>query len=382
MTGMRRTAAAALAVIAAAAVLAGCQQGAQSDEGATGGSVSAAAAQSGGAGAARGGSDLTHYGNLSLSIDRDPVIERNQARWTLPLQRYSPVPAGQLELLATDLIRTQCLRDSGFPGERTMSDYDAPSRETEGADGERLFTVELAQKYGYRIAPYPGDNYAVDKDNPERDWRLSKSDEYLNAWERCLDQASAAVDGWKTAEAQEQDQQLWQQFHPDQPYPTTDEGRTAWMNEQDTLGQQGLLPSQNDPTNLNMWQIDMTVPRLQDAAAQWRACMAPLGIVDLPQEPWDPGNRPPESLTTRWNWQDAGEKASADEIAVATHDAQCRQDSGWFDVLYDETWNQEEAFIAQHQAELDAKDLAENIEMAEHAVQTIQDFLQRNGSLQ
>ncbi|MFC7581690.1 hypothetical protein ACFQ23_06280 [Schaalia naturae] len=248
--------------------------------------------------------------------------------------------------------------------------------ETEGANWTRLFTVELAQKYGYRMAPDPGDNFAADREAGGGDWRTTKSDEYLNVWDRCTDEADTKVNGWKQTRIEAEDHAEWEQRHPGEPYPTTEEETAAWYEEQRDSMEQDAAEAAADPTNLNVWFVDTSVPRLQEAAARWRECMAPLGIVDLPSEPWDPDTRPPQSLQDRWGWESAGDAASADEIQVATHDAQCRRDSGWFDTLYDESWNQEEAFIAEHKAELDATDLAQNVEAAQRALQTIRGYLQ------
>lgn len=105
---------------------------------------------------------------------------------------------------------------------------------------------------------------------------------------------------------------------------------------------------------MNRFAVDTSSPELQDAASQWRTCMAPQGIVDLPQEPWRSTSTGalPESLVTRFDYRPTGE-ASADEIAVATADAQCRESSGWTDLLYEATWDQEAAFVAAHQTEVD-----------------------------
>ncbi len=380
MTGMRRTAAAALAVIAAIA-LAGCQQEPPSDESAASGPVSAAAAPASGetADAQSGDADsLTHFGNLALSFDPDPVIERNQATWALPVDPYYGEAAGDLDNLALDLVRTDCLHQAGFPEEHLRTDYRAPKSPTAGNFSvHRLFTVELAQRYGYRMAPDPSDTIAAEIEAKGGDWFSDKSDEYRNAWDTCMDKSREQLDGWKTAKIQEQEEQLWHQFHPDEPFPTTDEGRTAWMNEQTDLADQGLLPSQNDPATLNRWTVDTSGPELQAAAAQWRACMAPLGIPDLPSEPWDPDMRPPESLTTRWGWDSPLDPASADEIAVATHDAQCRQDSGWFDLLYDAAWTQASAFVEQNRDALNAQNREWNQQLAEHAIPIIQQYIRQ-----
>ena len=368
-------------LLAAAAVLAGCQQGAQSDEGATGGSVSAAAAQSGGSPTdtqSDAADALTHFGNLALSFDPDPMVERNQATWALPVDPYYGEAAGDLSNLALDLVRTDCLHQAGFPEERLRTDYRAPKSPTAGNLWARqLFTVELAQRYGYRMAPDPSDTMAPEIAAKGGDWFSDKSDEYMNAWETCQDQAMEKVSGWQDAVRNAEDQAAWDRLHPGQPYPSTDAEFQAWLDEQLELGTAGLSADPENFVDINRWTVDTSGPELQAAAAQWRACMAPLGIPDLPGEPWDPGMRPPESLTTRWGWDSPLDPASADEIAVATHDAQCRQDAGWFDLLYDASWTQASAFVEQNREALNAQDMAWNRQVAEHAIPIIQEYIRQ-----
>ena len=100
--------------------------------------------------------------------------------------------------------------------------------------------------------------------------------------------------------------------------------------------------------------------------------MSPLGIADLPARPWvfmNPGEAP-ESLMNQWEWRPTGQ-ASADEIRVASHDAQCRESSGWSERFYDAEWKLHSEFIANNKAEIE-KILEENKAKAEYYLAAIE----------
>lgn len=75
------------------------------------------------------------------------------------------------------------------------------------------------------------------------------------------------------------------------------------------------------------------------AAGRWADCMAPLGIADLGS---DPADMPTPSLRAMFGLDaDAPptEKASADEIRIATADAGCQESSGYAEAIYDTEWD-------------------------------------------
>ena len=75
----------------------------------------------------------------------------------------------------------------------------------------------------------------------------------------------------------------------------------------------------------------------------------------LPDQPWDMlHSQMPSVLQDRFDWQPTGE-AGSEEIAFATHDATCRESSGWTTTLYDLEWDQHAQFAAEHQSEIDAE---------------------------
>ncbi len=104
--------------------------------------------------------------------------------------------------------------------------------------------------------------------------------------------------------------------------------------------------------------------------------MAPLGTIDLPAEPWSLGYgrlSVPDSLQEKWQWHNVGQPTPA-EIEYAVYDAQCRESSGWTDILYDAEWDMREAFVNQHRTELDTEILEPLREKAAHNVELIQRY--------
>lgn len=83
------------------------------------------------------------------------------------------------------------------------------------------------------------------------------------------------------------------------------------------------------------WDAILSDDAVDDAAATWRRCMEPAGVVDLPLRP-DEG--PPRSVLTEGSLEEteAGDLTSnqnvppsAREIEVAAFDARCREESGF-----------------------------------------------------
>lgn len=73
------------------------------------------------------------------------------------------------------------------------------------------------------------------------------------------------------------------------------------------------------------WNAEAESTELEDAKAAWRDCMAPLGIVDLPEEPHE---MPPSSIRGQPNEGDAyvdmDLELTEEERTVAMEDAKCR----------------------------------------------------------
>lgn len=307
----------------------------------------------GGTGAAEGppASGAGQSQPVSGGAQSDPVpvpgevvngVAKDEATWSTPLAVYFGVDTNDLRLHAQSVVTATYMHENGYADFRENYDSTAPRPRTTAPDGVgRLFNEELAAQYGYRNAPNP--QYLVEADVEAAGGGglyENASPEFKDQWYACLDRATAEVN----------------EGEPPRRLPTGDGPDQATLDS---------IQSQ-----LNRFHIDTTGPQLQADAAAWRQCMAPLGIADLPDRPWEAGSmRMPDSLRGKWDWRPSG-KPSADEVEVAAHDAQCRRSSGWSHDLYDQTWDQSVLFYNQHRAELDPM-LAEYAARSAHYRQII-----------
>nr|WP_300340321.1 hypothetical protein [Actinomyces sp.] len=246
-------------------------------------------------------------------------VIKDQLHWTLPTDPYSPARDQALELQAFDTVRAPCMRDAGFAQVEIGWDASAPAPATLAGDGvSQVFNEDVAGRYGYRMAPDSRNlNEAATLAAGEGGLWAHESQAFWDALYTCHDKADVALTGKDLEESQDDASQT-----------------SAITSELDKL------------------RADTTAPDLADAAAAWRTCMAPQGIIDLPAQPWTPGAMLPDSLMQRWDWAPTG-TASADEIQVASADATCRRTSGWFDALYEAEWNLRQAFVDEHRTELE-----------------------------
>lgn len=267
-----------------------------------------------------------------LGVVKDPET------WALPLDPLFASPMERLRLYAHDLLAQACMAEAGFNDYEILTTPSAPYPATRPHGNGTLFNVAIAQAYGYRMAPDPG---------------------YKPSWEK-IDLGGGSYWDSKPAAFREQLDRCNDEIHPRLFGEPGTQRLDPGINEEDSF-----------LSRLNRFTVDTSSPELQAAASQWRDCMAPQGIADLPEEPWTPTIRSemPPSLQTRFDYHPTGDP-SADEIAVATADAQCRESSGWTHLLYEATWDQQAAFITAHQTDVDAF-LAREEETAEKMRQII-----------
>ncbi|WP_371173886.1 hypothetical protein [Buchananella felis] len=244
-------------------------------------------------------------------------VQKDISTWALPLDPWLDErnQAVAFEIWVRLLVR--CINDKSVAYTRN---YDSSAPFPEDAPGgnlaDRLFTVEIAQKYGYRPAPNPQDPWT--EEQLRAGDGLVGRPEVRRAWDQCI----------PTAE-----REFEERFGEKRP--------TAYER----------LPGRGE---LNRMGPDMESAEAVAAAQRWRECMAPLGIPDLPEQPFAKTRyHIPETLQQRWDWYSGG-LPSAEEIEYAVHDAQCRASSGWDQTLYEDQWAQQEAFVNAHRAELDA----------------------------
>ena len=256
-----------------------------------------------------------------------PLPAKNIERWVNPLDSYVPMKSVASDY-AEVLLNAKCMTAAGY-------DWQVPWRDLKGDNGpswnsvdRRLFNVSLASKYGYHDGPPERSStnpeweaFAHKKISPAEDAALT----------RCIE-------------------------HDRKRLPTLD-GATA---------------------NLAMGYIGAAIDNaIQDggvltAMKKWKACMTPVGIVDLPDSPL---RMPTESIRTRFGI-DLSESAStgtasAEEITIAVADAACQDSSGFSKAFYNAEWD---ASVVLYKENADALAVArEAIEQHDAAVEAIID---------
>ena len=256
-------------------------------------------------------------------------VTKDQSHWTLPTDPYYGGQISALTSQAEETVVKNCMVKAGFSDYRVRMDASAPAPANLAGDGiSVLFNETTAKQFGYRRAPDPRDLLEVETEASGGDLFNGKSNEFFDQLDICNLEGQAAVAGVSVDEFKASHQESAGSADAVQENPAS-------------IGSQ-----------LNRLAVDLNSPELSAAAASWRECMAPLGISDLPDRPWDAGSMGlPESLRDKWGWRPTG-KPSADEIATASADAACRASSGWTDTLYQQEWDTRQAFVDAHRAEL------------------------------
>ena len=271
-------------------------------------------------------------------------VTKDQSHWTLPTDPYYGGQTMALSLQAWDIVVRNCMVKAGFSDYRVRMDASAPPPANLAGDGiSTFFNETTASQFGYHQAPDPRDLLRDEVEAAGGSLYAGRGDGFLDQLSICNLEGQAAVAGVSVEEFKER------------------------FNK-------SVADAQADPSSissqLNRLGTDRTSPELSAAAASWRECMAPLGISDLPDHPWDAGSmKLPESLRDKWNWRPIA-TPSADEIATASADAACRASSGWTDTLYQQEWDTRQAFVDAHRAEL-APVLAEHQAKAARAREII-----------
>ena len=256
-------------------------------------------------------------------------VTKDQSHWTLPTDPYYGGQISALTSQAEETVVKNCMVKAGFSDYRVRMDASAPAPANLAGDGiSVLFNETTAKQFGYRRAPDPRDLLEVETEASGGELFNGKSNEFFDQLDICNLEGQAVVAGVSVDEFKASHQESAGSADAVQENPAS-------------IGSQ-----------LNRLAVDLNSPELSAAAASWRECMAPLGISDLPDRPWDAGSMGlPESLRDKWGWRPTG-KPSADEIATASADAACRASSGWTDTLYQQEWDTRQAFVDAHRAEL------------------------------
>jgi uncharacterized membrane protein len=223
-----------------------------------------------------------------------PLPEKNLAAWTMPLDQYVYTTDFALGSdYAENLLVSPCMEKQGYSFPVPFLNLDALHGPSFNDAGARLFNLDLAQKFGYHVAPNP--------DPGAQQWKQiiatapKMSDAEFAVFSQCL------KDARKQVHLLPQSAQAASSYANDaMSRATTDGGVVA-------------------------------------AAKAWRECMQPVGVSDLPDSPLD---MPSASLSQQFGLNTDGgtDTITEDEIRIASADAQCQDDTGYRKQLYEATW--------------------------------------------
>lgn len=224
-----------------------------------------------------------------------PLPEKNTDLWVMPLDQYVLSTTDTISRdYAENLLISPCMAKEGYDFPVPWRNLDALQGPSFNAAGVRLFTVELASKYGYEIAPNLDPSAAAWKEIVAN--APTMSDDEQAVFSSCLAGSRKTV-----------------HLPPDYVQTANTFSNDAITNAEQTAG-------------------------VKSTISAWKTCMRPQGISDLPDSPLQ---MPPPSLSDEYGLdQDGGGgDASAEEVAMAVADAKCQASSGYRQALYDAEWD-------------------------------------------
>lgn len=234
------------------------------------------------------------------------LVEKNRLMWVMPLDAY--MVEEQLDS-AVDVFIEPCMQQHGFAYRRPPVDVTKRS-ETVSVSGRNLFNVEVARQWGYGGAPDPNADVLRAAAAESMHWPAEQLDQY----EECLGSAR-------------------EQF-PAQRINNFVAGLT-----------------------ISTWSGAKNAPEVLEAAERWVQCMRPLGFSDLPDGPnADGGGTPTPSMMEAYTGVPYGAtldgaapeqtaQQKAEEIRIATFDAECQESTGYAQALYDAEWDRQVSVV-------------------------------------
>ena len=233
---------------------------------------------------------------------------KNLEQGTLPLNKFMLGDRKNADY-AENLLIEPCMAKAGF-------DWNVPWRDARSNDGPswnnahmRLFTLALAQRWGFRIAPSPDTSLTALRSFQREKATISSAEKA--ALTSCLSQARKELP-----------------ILPGSAQRATAFALAAYESA----------------------QKDKVVLR---AAATWKKCMVPAGISDLPDLPT---RMPSDSIIRRFNIKfqisNIPAEVTQEEITLATTDFECRTKAGYEQALYDAQWSRQATLLAENADEL------------------------------
>ena len=237
------------------------------------------------------------------------LVKKDVTTWALPTDNYMRFDFLRFQQ-GQQVALKQCLADKQIAIEVPPVTYDPAQSQQILANLKALavFTPEYAQAHGYRPPVITEGNRAYQ--------------EFMSTFANNGDiNQTLAISNCIIEQPK--------QYPFLNPLPPTGEGseKAGQSENPKQIQESGLV----DDTNMMM--ITLKKPEVQEAAAKWRECMAPLGIEDLPQTAQ---LMPPISKAVGWysTGLPLGGEPVDEERQVATHDAQCRASTKYTEVVY------------------------------------------------
>lgn len=250
----------------------------------------------------------------ACTAQKSPAFNRadftpNREQYVLPLDAYRTDPAKQD--FARNLLIQECLKGTGIMFRVHDNSHPAGQVAISNKQFRRLFTVQIAQLYGYAGPPLPP--VVPPSATPYTD----------------ADKQQLVSCGQKASKDLKLDQNMQSRIEV-------------------------MIAAAYDKAQAR--------PEAAKEIAAWKACLQPLGIADFPKIPED---MPTDSQAERWRVvavdDTSTRTASPDEIRQAVLDAQCRESTGYAQHAYQaevdaqfDIMTKEPEFLEQAKAYADA----------------------------
>lgn len=258
---------------------------------------------------------------LSISVvgcsgpDETEATNKNRAAWAMPLDEFHVYPVA-LDNYAEQLLIADCLTSQGYEWPVPWQDTEFPLAEDFNSVGLRLFTPELAKKWGYHFA------------TPVHEESVNLWGEFIATTESYFPNVeldTALLDCRN--EVREQDEDSFVNF--------------------DGVNYLAGLAMQAE-------QVALQDESVVEATAKWRECLEPQLPFTLPKvlDPWT--EMPPSAVGEEWGIGTGGTPApSVEELAAAVADAECRETSGLSAAKYEKTWEEQQRLVTENRDKLD-----------------------------
>lgn len=242
--------------------------------------------------------------------DSTELVEKNQAQWAMPLDEFV-VASTELGNYAEQLLLGKCLTDEGYQWEVPWQNTDFKPPANFNSIGIKLFTVETAQEWGYRLAP-PADQ------------------ESARRWIEFTQFADSYI--------------------PDGSFEEKFMSCLQDVRDPDTMRDSEQL---DYVMNLKIQATDVARadPAARRAVGEWKQCLEDQFSFEVPNIPQE---MPTASLQERFSSSGSTlSSASADEISIAIADATCQESSGYQSARYAAEWDAEVELLEKNRDKLE-----------------------------